>query len=276
MSNLSKSQQELADLLINTKTHAKVRRRKIGADGKVEFYYLIRDTSPVDFRESEEEFAFVYHENNPTAPLSPILVNLRKMPDSLNLKIAECMAQIKLKNESTHDLTVGVSSLDRTSSDSGKPTTSQSGLYQDKPDFCTGIPNAAIPYAKDYSKVTGIPYLTLFEKDDKPGSPRILPAEGAMRGKGKTLLIIDDVITKGESKFRAFKVAEELGYKVLGLVVLVDRGEGGRQMIQDAGYKFYAPLNLQDLLDYYLEKGKIDQKLYDETVKYLKQSASSS
>lgn len=239
---LSKSQQELADLLINTKTHAKVRRRRINYDRSVEFYYLIRDTSPVDFRESEEEFAFVYHESNPKASLSPIIVNLRKMPESLNLKIAECMAEVKLKQ---------------------------------KPDFCTGIPNAAIPYAMDYSKITGIPYLTLFEKDDKPGSPRILPASDAPKGDGKTLLVIDDVITKGESKFRAFKVAQDLGYKVLGLIVLVDRGEGGKKVIEDAGYEFYAPLHLQDLLDYYLEKAKIDKNLYDETVEYLKQSAKS-
>lgn len=240
---LTKSQQDLADLLINTKTHAKVRRRRTNADGTIEFYYLVRDTSPVDFRENEEEFAFVYHESNPRAPLSPIIVNLRKMPESLNLKIAQCMAQIQLKQ---------------------------------KPDFCSGIPNAAIPYAEDYSKVTGIPYIKLFEKDDQPGSPRILPAEDAPRGEGKTLLIIDDVITKGESKFRAFKVAGELGYKVLGLIVLVDRGEGGKEVIEGAGYQFYAPLNLKDLVDYYMEKGMIDKKLYDETVEYLKQSASSS
>lgn len=242
MSELNLSQKQLADLLINTKTHTKVRRRKRKEGGAYEFYYIVRDTSPIDFRESEEEFAFVYHENNPQAPLSPIIVNLRKMPDSLNLKIAECMAEIKLSG---------------------------------RPDYCTGIPNAAIPYALDYSKVSGIPYVTLFEKDDKPGSPRILPAKDAPKGNGKTLLIIDDVITKGESKFRAFKVAEDLGYKVLGLIVLVDRGEGGKKVIENAGYEFYAPLNLQDLLDYYLEKGKIDQKLYDETVEYLNQSASS-
>lgn len=36
------------------------------------------------------------------------------------------------QNESTHDLTVEVSSLDRTLSDSGKPTTSESGFYRDK------------------------------------------------------------------------------------------------------------------------------------------------
>lgn len=239
MTKLSPSQEDLADLLINTKTHAKVRRRKKKDDGTYEFHYVIRDTSPIDFRESEEEFAFVYHESNPSAPLSPIIVNLRKMPEDLNMKIAECMAEIPLKQ---------------------------------KPDVCSGIPNAAIPYAQDYSKVTGIPYVTIFEKDDKPGSPRILPAADAPRGEGKTILIIDDVITKGASKFRAFKVAEDLGYKVLGLVVLVDRGEGGKEMIEEAGYDFYSPLKLQDLLDYYLSKKMITQDLYEETMKYLEQS----
>jgi uridine monophosphate synthetase len=163
------------------------------------------------------------------------------MPDSLNMKIAQCMAEIELKN---------------------------------KPDVCTGIPNAAIPYAQDYSEVTGIPYVRLFEKDDSPSSPRILPAPEAEKGNGKTVLIIDDVITKGASKFRAFKVAEELGYKVLGLIVLIDRGEGGKEMIEEAGYEFYAPLNLQDLLDYYLDKKMISQDLYNETMEYLEQSRS--
>lgn len=240
---LTAKQQGLADLLINTKTHAKVRRRKQKSDGSYEFFYVIKDTSPVDFREDPSEFAFVHHEKNPSAPLSPIIVNLRKMPESLNMKIAECMAQIDLKQ---------------------------------KPDYCSGIPNAATPYAKDYSKVTGIPYINLFEKDDNPGSPRILPDADAPRGDGKTLLIIDDVITKGESKFRAFKVAEELGYKVLGLIVLVDRDEGGKEVIKKAGYEFYAPLQLKDLLDYYLGSNQISKELYDESVGYLKQSASSS
>jgi orotate phosphoribosyltransferase len=239
MSDLTTSQQELADLLLNTKTHTKVRRRKNNPDGTHELYYIERDTSPLDFRENEEEFAFVHHEQNPAAPLSPVKVNLRKMPDSLNLKIAQCMAEMELKQ---------------------------------KPDVCTGIPNAAIPYAQDYSKVTGIPYVKLFEKDDSPSSPRILAATDAPKGNDKTILIIDDVITKGASKFRAFKVAEELGYKVLGLIVLIDRGEGGKEMIEEAGYDFYAPLNLQDLLDYYLSKKMITQDLYDETMEYLEQS----
>lgn len=236
MSDLTKSQKELADLLLNTKTHAKVRRRKKNPDGTIGFYYVIRDTSPIDFRVDPSEFAFVHHEKNPEAPLSPIIVNLRNLPESLNKKIGECIAETKFKQ---------------------------------MPNFCSGIPNAAIPYARQFSNVTNIPYAEIFEKDDNPGKPRILPAKNAPLGNGKTLLIVDDVITKGESKLRAFKVAEELGYKVIGLIVLVDRGEGGKEIIEQRGYQFYAPLSLKGLLDYYLEIGKIDKKQYQETVEYL-------
>ena len=144
MSNLTKSQQELADLLINTKIKAKVRRRKQNTDGSFEFYYVVRDTAPVDFRVDPGEFAFVHHEKNPTALLSPIIVNLRNLPQSLISKIALTLAEVKLKK---------------------------------RPDFCTGIPNAATPFAKEFSKVSRIPYVAIFEKDDNPGKPRILPTK---------------------------------------------------------------------------------------------------
>lgn len=237
---MKQSEEQLADLLISTKTHAKVRRRIKNPDGTVQFIYVIRDTSPIDFRIDPSEFAFVHHEKHPEAPLSPNIVNLRNLPDSLNKKIAEIMAEVPLKQI---------------------------------PNFCTGIPNAAIPFAKEFSNITKIPYVTIFEKDDKPGSPRILPAKDAPEGQDKTILIIDDVITKGESKFRSFKVAEQLGYKVIGLIVLVNRGEGGKEIIEEAGYQFYAPLSLKGLLDYYLEKGSITQEQYNESVDYVKQSS---
>ncbi|TSC88253.1 MAG: orotate phosphoribosyltransferase [Microgenomates group bacterium Gr01-1014_7] len=241
MSNLTKSQQELADLLLNTKIEAKVRRRKQNSDGSFKFYYVIRETSPVDFRADSTEFAFVHHEKNPTAPLSPIIVNLRNLPQNLVTKIASALAEVKLR---------------------------------ERPDFCTGIPNAAIPFAKEFSRISKIPYVTIFEKDDNPGKPRILPAKETPFGNGKTLLIIDDVITKGESKFRAFEVAEKLGYKVVGLLILVDRDEGGRETLEKAGYEFYAPFKLAELLKYYSDKNSIDKKRYNEVIEYLKFSKS--
>jgi len=236
---MNKSQKQLAKFLLSTKTHAKVRRKKQNPDGTYEFYYVTRDTSPIDFRIDPSEFAFVHHEKHPQAPLSPNIVNLRNLPDSLNKQIAQVMAEIPLKQI---------------------------------PNFVSGIPNAAIPFAKEYSNITKIPYITIFAKDDQPGSPRILPAKDAPKEEGKTILIIDDVVTKAESKFRSFKVAEQLGYNVMGLIVLVDRGEGGKEKIEEAGYQFYAPFTLRGLLDYYFEKGSITQKQYNESIEYLKQS----
>lgn len=235
---LTNAQKELADLLIATKTHAKVRRRKKKEDGSYEFYYLIRDTSPIDFKISEEEFAFVHHEKNPEAPLSPVIVNLRNLPENLVEKIAQVLAKVKLKT---------------------------------KPLLCTGIPNAAIPFAKKFSEITKIPYVTIFEKDDVPGRPRVLPASDAPKGENKKIIIIDDLITKGNSKIRAIKVAEELGYKVIGLLVLVDREQGGKEMLNQAGYELYTSLSLTDLLQYYLKNKKITKEQFDETIKYLKE-----
>lgn len=236
MSDLTLDQQKLADMLIETKTQAKVRRRKQNPDGSYEFFHIIRKTSPVDFSIDSSEFAFVYHEKNPSAPLSPIIINLRNLPENLVTRIAAVLAEVKLKQT---------------------------------PQFCTGIPNAATSFAKEYSKLAKIPYVTIFEKDDNPGKPRILPAKNAPKGNGKTLLIVDDVITKGASKFRAFQVAEELGYKIVGLLVLVDRDEGGRETLEKAGYNFYAPISLLDLLKYCLDKAKINMKQYKEVIKYL-------
>ena len=115
MGSLTKSQQRLADLLLSTKTEAKVRRRKQNPDGSYKFFHMVRKTSPVDFRVDSSEFAFVYHEKNPSAPLSPIIINLRNLPEKLIHSIALCLAEMKLKEH---------------------------------PQDCTGIPNAAISIAK--------------------------------------------------------------------------------------------------------------------------------
>jgi uridine monophosphate synthetase len=239
MSDLTKLQKELADLLISTKTQAKVRRRKQNSEGSFEFYHIVRDTSPFDFRVDPEEFVFKHHEATPEAPLSPMYLNLRNLPEVIVNKIAEVMNEVSL---------------------------------EEIPDVCTGIPNAAVPYAKKFSEISQIPYVTIFDKDDSPAHHQILPHKEAPSGNGKKMLLVDDLITKGGSKFEAIDVAEKLGYKVTGLLVLIDRGEGGTQLIEEKGYKVYAAFTLQQLLDYYLESEKITKEQFDEVQEYLKKS----
>ena len=53
---------------------------------------------------------------------------------------------------------------------------------------------------------------------------------------GAKVVIVEDVVTSGGSSMKAIRRAEEEGLKVLGVVTLVDREEGGRENIEKEGY----------------------------------------
>jgi orotate phosphoribosyltransferase len=53
---------------------------------------------------------------------------------------------------------------------------------------------------------------------------------------GSRVVIVEDVVTTGGSSMKAVRRAEEEGLKVLGIVTLVDREEGGREAIEAEGY----------------------------------------
>ena len=50
------------------------------------------------------------------------------------------------------------------------------------------------------------------------------------------MIIVDDVLTTGSSILSAAEAVEELEAQVSAVYVLVDRGEGGREALQQAGY----------------------------------------
>ncbi|WP_394840476.1 orotate phosphoribosyltransferase [Pendulispora rubella] len=66
------------------------------------------------------------------------------------------------------------------------------------------------------------------------GSRRTL--EGDVRlAKGARIALLEDVITTGGSTLKAVAKLTDAGYAVAGVIVLVDRLEGGREAIEGAG-----------------------------------------
>ncbi len=65
---------------------------------------------------------------------------------------------------------------------------------------------------------------------------------------GSRVVIVEDVVTSGGSSLKAIKRAEEEGLKVLGVVTLVDREEGGRENIEREGYWLKAIFTKSDIL----------------------------
>ena len=65
---------------------------------------------------------------------------------------------------------------------------------------------------------------------------------------GSTVVIVEDVVTSGGSSLKAIRRAEEEGLRVIGVVTLVDREEGGRENIEKEGYWLKAIFTKTDIL----------------------------
>ena len=59
---------------------------------------------------------------------------------------------------------------------------------------------------------------------------------------GSRVAIVDDVCTSGSSLFRAINAAEEEGCKVVKVIAVLDRREGGSDEVRRRGYDFAALL----------------------------------
>ena len=83
-------------------------------------------------------------------------------------------------------------------------------------------------------------------KDPKSHGQRKL-IEGNL-AKGAKVVIIDDVITTGNSTLAAIKAVEDYECEIVLVVALVDRCEGGTKKIEQEGYKITSIFNIRDLV----------------------------
>ncbi|RLE69855.1 MAG: orotate phosphoribosyltransferase [Thermoprotei archaeon] len=66
---------------------------------------------------------------------------------------------------------------------------------------------------------------------------------------GARVLVLDDVATTGSSILRAVRVLRSVGLIVEESLVVVDRLEGAREALREAGVKLYSLITLKDLLE---------------------------
>lgn len=82
--------------------------------------------------------------------------------------------------------------------------------------------------------------------------------EGSVN-EGDKVIIVEDVITTGGSSKEAITRARECGLKVMGVVVLIDRQEGGREEIEAMDLPYKALLTKEEIFRAY-KKGTQKQR----------------
>ena len=124
-----------------------------------------------------------------------------------------------------------------------------------KYDRLAAIPYAALPIGVALSLRARQPLVYPRKERKAYGTGR--PVEGHYV-QGERVLLLDDVITRGDSKIEAVETLREAGLIVEHIAVLLDREGGGVEMLRSEGFQVHAALTLTVLLDRLVELHQID------------------
>ncbi|XP_071443411.1 uridine 5'-monophosphate synthase [Hetaerina americana] len=138
-----------------------------------------------------------------------------------------------------------------------------------KGDHLCGVPYNALSITTIISVHHNIPMLIRRKEAKKYGTKKLI--EGVFQ-EGDKCIIIEDIVTSGSSIMETVKDLENVGLKVSGAVVIVDRGQGGMKNLADNGINAHSMLTLTKMMHILCDEGYIDKTVVSAMDKYLKES----
>lgn len=112
-------------------------------------------------------------------------------------------------------------------------------------DLIAATPLAGLPIGTAISLDMDIPLIYPRPNTKKHGTQKQI--EGSWSA-GQRVVLIDDLITSGDSLLQTFSILESNGLTTAEAVVLIDREQGGKQTLEDRGYRLLSAMNLSQLL----------------------------
>ena len=195
-------------------------------------------------------FKLKLHDKNPSAPLSPIFLNLRAYNHPKRGPLTSEMIK-----------TIG------------KSFYNTARVFQLDYDCVCGVPLAGEPFSMafaDASRPLLKPLVVKLKKEELPdGTRRVV---GSWTGtdnifSGAKVLLIDDLITGAHSKLEAIRALKLAGAKVKNVLVIVDREQGGSEQLEEAGFNVYSMFTISQLVEFYFKEGMISENQYG-TIQY--------
>ncbi len=98
-----------------------------------------------------------------------------------------------------------------------------------------GAELGGIPLVAAASMSSGIPCVFIRNSKKDYGTAKQL--EGVLNA-GELVVIVEDIATTGGQALEAAKVIEAQGAKVQAIIATIDRQEGARENVENAGYRF--------------------------------------
>ncbi|MEO1670801.1 MAG: orotate phosphoribosyltransferase [Cyanobacteria bacterium J06631_2] len=94
-----------------------------------------------------------------------------------------------------------------------------------------------------------IPALIIRKKAKGHGTKAYI--EGPSLAEEAKVMVLEDVVTTGGSALTAVERLQDAGYKVMGILALVDREQGGNELYQSKGIEFQALFSIREIQQQY-------------------------
>lgn len=127
-------------------------------------------------------------------------------------------------------------------------------LPLDNFDLICGVPYAALPMATAMSLESYIPLIIKRKEAKEYGTKKMI--EGIYQ-KGQNCLLVEDVITSGKSLIETIAEIEQEDIKVADIVVVLDREQGGKQLLESRGYRVHTLFNISEVCSILQENGDL-------------------
>ncbi len=133
-------------------------------------------------------------------------------------------------------------------------------------DRIAAIPYAAIPIGVALSLTIDRPMVYPRKELKSYGTAR--PIEGRF-APGEKVLVLDDLITRGDSKLEAIAPLLEAGLVVEDILVIIDREQGGAEVLAEHGYRLHSVMTLREMTDILTRQEAITPEQHAEVLDYL-------
>ena len=127
-------------------------------------------------------------------------------------------------------------------------------LPLDNFDLICGVPYAALPMATAMSLESYLPLIIKRKEAKLYGTKKVL--EGIYKP-GQNCLLVEDVITSGASLLETIPEIENEGITVSDIVVVLDRQQGGREMLESKGFRVHSLFTISDVCKILKDEGHL-------------------